>query len=295
VSIVARILNLYLRLTEKPYLAREQDPWRIRAGFERKARIFFRAPSGAQVAEGTLNGIPALTVTARDVDPEARPMLFYLHGGAYVFGSPKTHKAMLARLSVFTGLPAVLPGYRKAPEHVFPAALEDTERAYRAAVAKGPVIIGGDSAGGGLALALLGRILAEGWPQPLGVFAFSPLTDLTFSGASVTRNARAEAILPVARIDELRNLYLAGADPTDPRASPLFADFKGAPPVWLCVGDTEILLDDTRRIAAQLRAAGADVTEIVERDLPHVWPIFQTLLPEARHTLRDLAGWIGRL
>ena len=190
----------------------------------------------------------------------------------------------------------ILPAYRLAPEAAFPAAIEDAMTAYRAVTGRpGCVVLGGDSAGGGLALAVLAEILREGLPKPLGVFALSPLTDLRFSGESARTNAKRDVLLPVERASEMADMYLQGADPSDPRASPLLANFDGAPPVWLTVGDTEILLDDTRRLADRLREAGVDVCVRVEHDLPHVWPIFYSVLPEARSTLRDIAGWITTL
>lgn len=294
-SVIRHLLKPYLRLTEKRHLARAQDPAALRRSFEAKARIFFHAPRGARYRRATLAEVPVLQAEAREVAGSTRPRILYFHGGAYVFGSPDTHKAMLARLSAQTGLPTVLPKYRLAPEHRFPAALEDAEAVFRALAAQGPVILGGDSAGGGLALALLARCLDRGWPPPVGTFAFSPLTDMTFSGASLAENAAADVILPASRLADMRAMYLGDADPADPRASPLFADFSGATPVWLGVGDTEILLDDTRRLATRLRAQGVAVTEVVARDLPHVWPILQTLLPEARDTLRAVAHWAKTL
>ena len=145
------------------------------------------------------------------------------------------------------------------------------------------------------ALALLAEILRHGLRRPRGVFCFSPLTDMTFSGDSMASNADAEVMLPVARAGELARMYLRESDPRDPRVSPLFAGFRGAPPVWIAAGDTEILLDDTRRMAARLRADGVRVTEVIARDLPHVWPIFGPLLPEACRTLEEVAGWIRSL
>ena len=142
---------------------------------------------------------------------------------------------------------------------------------------------------------MLARILADGLPPPLGCFAFSPWTDLTLSGESLTNNASTEVILPPERIAEGAEHYLGDAPADAPGASPLFADFEGAPPVWLSAGTTEILLDDTRRMAQRLRDQGVTVTEVIETDLPHVWPLFQTLLPEARATLREVAEWINSL
>lgn len=155
--------------------------------------------------------------------------------------------------------------------------------------------LGGDSAGGGLALSLTLEILKAGLPRPRGLFLFSPLTDLTFSGASFAANARADVMLPAPRANDMAGMYLQGTDPRDPRALPLFGDFTGAPPVWVTAGTTEILLDDTRRLAKRLAAQGVGVTCRIGHDLPHVRPIFQGFLPEARQTLDDLAGWLTDL
>ena len=292
------LLNRYLRLVEKRRWARVEDPEDIRRAFERQARWFFHGPRSTRRERRRLTQdgrqIPALW--ARAPGAAEGPVLLYFHGGGYIFGSPRSHAAMLARLSALTGLPACLPDYRLAPEHRFPAAFDDCLGAYAVlAHHPGGVILGGDSAGGGLALAVLAAILRQGLPAPRGVFAFSPLTDMRFSGESFRTNAEADALLPAARAGEMAGMYLAGADPDDPRASPLRADFTGAPPVWLTVGDTEILLDDTRRMEAHLRAQGVDVTCVIEHDLPHVWPLFHDLLPEARETLGKLAAWVTSL
>lgn len=289
---VARLLSAWLRRTERPRLARAQDPKRLRRAFERNARLFFWPPRGTAFRETRIAGLPAT-----GVNPDfPGPLILYLHGGAYVFGSPRTHRAMLARLSAETGGPALLPAYRKAPENAFPAALDDAIRVYEAVMHRpGGVILGGDSAGGGLALALLAEVLDRDWPKPLGTFAFSPLTDMSFSGESLHRNAATDAVLPAARVGEISEMYLQGADPRDPRASPLFARFTGATPIWLTASEGEILLDDTRRMTARLQDQQVAVTEVIEAGLPHVWPLFHGILPEARATLRSLSRWISSL
>lgn len=293
-SLLRPVLNAWLRRIQKPHLARVEEPAEIRRAFARNARIFFHAPLGTTRQAVTLGGRPALEVAGRD--GADGPRILYLHGGAYVFGSPATHAAMLAWLCRELDGRAVLPEYSKAPENRFPAALEDAEAAWQELIARGEdparMIIGGDSAGGGLALALLGVLLAKGHPLPAGVFAFSPLTDLALTGDSLDRNADADVMLPVQRTHDMVEMYLGDHDPRDPRASPLYADFKGAPPVFLSVGETEILLDDTRRMQWQLAGQAVAVTVEEASDLPHVWPIFHNILPEARTTLRNLADWI---
>lgn len=289
-SLALRILNVWLRNVEKPALARITDPGHLRRSFERKAKIFFRMPRG--IFKETRHYAGRQTLCLRPGSGERGAAVLYFHGGAYIFGSPYTHAAMLGRLSKNAGCSVFLPSYRLAPEHPFPAAVEDALAVYSEIVEKhGRVFLGGDSAGGGLVFALLARVLDQGIPPPLGCFAFSPLTDMTFSGESLQLNAHREAVLPSSRINEMKDMYLAGHDPHDPGASPLFASFKAAPPVWLTAGTTEILLDDTRRFAAHLADQGVQVEHSYVDDHPHVWPIFQSFLPEARHTLHRVADW----
>lgn len=297
-SLLRPILNTYLRLVEKPRLARTKEPRQLRRNFERQARLFFHAPRGTQQQwqglEAAGRRIDVLEVAPSALTSQA--VILYIHGGGFVFGSPRTHAAMLGKLCHLTGMRAVLPKYRLAPESRFPAAARDVRTAWDGLIASGvdpaQVVVGGDSAGGALALGLLAELGGEGAAQPAGVFCFSPLTDLTFSGESFHQNAQSEAILVTSRADETGQMYLGDHAADDPAVSPLFADFTGAAPVWLTVGSTEILRDDSRRMAAELQAQGVDVTFTETHDLPHVWPIFHNTLPEARASLREVAGWI---
>ena len=292
-SWIRPLLNHYLRLTEKPHLQKAQDPQALRRSFRIKARLFFHPPWGTRITATELGAGEALHVTPPGDLSDV--VLLYFHGGGYVFGAPETHSAMVSSLARRVRARAVLPRYPLAPENPCPAAADFAEAAYHAARAKHPaarIVVGGDSAGGGLALTLLARLLDKGAPLPACVFAFSPLTDLSFSGESIRTNAQTEAVLPVARIPDMARMYLNGTDPSDPDVSPLFARFAGAPPVWITAGDTEILLDDSRRMVDRMTEQGVAVTYVEERDLPHVWPIFHNLLPEARATLDGLATWI---
>jgi len=295
-SLARPILNLWLNLFEKRFLAQAGDPVATRIGFERKARFWFWPPRGTEFETGELRPgdgapVPVLWVRARGAGRQA--VILHFHGGAYFMGSPVTHRAMLAQLSALSGIPACLPDYSLAPEHPFPAAYDDAMTAYRGLLAQGwpssQIILGGDSAGGGLALALLAGICREGLPKPLMTYAFSPLTDLTFSGASLRDNRATEVMLPDSRLLDMPELYLQGADPKDPRASPLFAEFPGASRVLLIASRSEILLDDSREMAASLRRQAVPVETWLEPGLPHVWPMFHSLLPEARRTLKALA------
>lgn len=297
-SLQARLLNQWLRFTEKPQLARTTDPVAFRRKFETKARFFLHPPIGTRREWEPLGAGRALRVTPpRCADA---PVILYFHGGGYVFGSPRTHAAMLATLARDVEAIAILPEYPLAPEAPYPAAIDRAEDAYLALLAKGAnpneIILGGDSAGGGLAFALLNRLLAQKASLPAGVFAFAPLVDMRFSGASFTANVQSDVVLPAHRAQDMAEFYLAGQSPDEPDVSPLNGAFEGAPPVWLAVSDSEILYDDSVRMAARMEEQKVSITMHVAHNLPHVWPIFHNMLPEARSTLRDLARWInGRL
>lgn len=300
-SLRLNILNGFLRLVEKPKMARAKTPDDLRKPFEIKARLFFWPPRKSTYKEDELKfgdaSIPAHWAISEHADEDR--VILYFHGGGYVFGSPKTHRAMLARLSAMTGVVACLPKYRLAPENPFPAAIDDAVAAYQTLLARGicanKIVMGGDSAGGGLVLALLGEITRQKLPQPAGVFALSPLTDLTFSGQSFVDNAKSDVMLPTQGAANMAHQYMQSAALDDPRASPVNALFSSDTPVYLTASDSEFLLDDTRRMTVRLREQGVDVTEVIVENHPHVWPIFQGALPEADQSLRDIAAWIKPL
>ncbi len=288
-------LNLGLRLFAKPYLRRADDPITLRTQFEHDANLLFRAPPFMCAVPDRLADLPALWVSCGHV--KQRPVILYLHGGAYVVGSARTHAKMLARLSKLSGMRVCLPNYRLAPEAPFPAAFDDARKAYDALIARGytpeNIAIGGDSAGGGLALALLGTLCRAG-TSPKAAFAFSPWVDLAMEGRSLRENAQSDPLLPVSRIMELRDMILQGAPPKDPRISPLYGAFPACPPVYLQSSDSEILRDDARRMARWLLHEGADVTLDNWRNTPHVWQMFDGWLPEARAALQKTAAFLKR-
>ncbi|GGB20213.1 alpha/beta hydrolase [Allosediminivita pacifica] len=282
--------NMLLRHTARPRLARTPTPEVAARDMERGARFLFRPPPFLRhvVRPGGMHWFSQGPCAPRRV-------ILWFHGGGYVAGSPRTHRAMLGRLSRLAGVEVCAPDYRLAQEARFPAAVEDARAAWERLMAEGyrpeDVVIGGDSAGGGLAAGLLAWLCQRGTP-PAGAVLFSPWTDLTLSGASLTENAEADALLPVGRIGELAEIWLGEADPADPRASPLWADFPTPPPVFIAWSQTEILRDDAARLADRLEQAGSEVRRMVHPVAPHVWPYFLGWFPEARQTLRRAAVFV---
>ncbi|MCK0141865.1 alpha/beta hydrolase [Aliiroseovarius sp. F20344] len=291
-SWLRRPLNLWLRLTERPALTRATPETvdRVRRRFERVTRLSLHPPRGLRYAWHDM-ARPVMEIDP-DVAEDAH-ILLYFHGGGYFFGSPRTVRNMVGRIARAAGARALLPAYRLAPEHPFPAAPDDALAIYQEVVAAHPdqaIIIGGDSAGGGLALALLAQIVALDLPKPALTIALSPLTDLTTSGASIRDNDKTEVVLPAERMAELAAYYLDGADARDPRASPLFATFSGATPVLITVSRSEIFLDDALRMAASLEEQGVSVDLQEDDGLPHVWQMFAGPLPEANQSISRIAN-----
>jgi epsilon-lactone hydrolase len=293
-SLRLRALTFVMRLLVRPLLARAVQPVKLRRSYDLVARLFLAPPFLLHQVEA---GLPALHwVRAGPIHP-AR-IILYLHGGGYVAGNPAGYAAMLGRLSQLTGLHVAAPVYRLAPEHPAPAAFDDAVLAHAGLIARGyapgDIVLGGDSAGGGLALALLAHLCAHKL-HPAGLFAMSAWTDLSLTGASLQSNAAADPILPVAQMPTLVAMVRGDLAPDDPRLSPLFATFNAPPPVFLQVGTTEILLDDTRRMADVLRGAGGQVEVSELPGVPHVLHLADGYLPEARAALQQIARFVVSL
>lgn len=297
-SLAMHLIAGMMRPIVRSMLSRAQDPAPLRIHMERSARWMFRntphalyLPVRYRAQSGDL---PALWVSAR-AKRIPNKVLLYIHGGGYIAGSPHTHKRMVARLCRMTGLRAFVPAYRLAPEYPVPAALEDVAAAHAHLLAlgyaPGDILLGGDSAGGGLALALLAQLCAKG-QAPGAVFAWSPFCDQTFSGESVQENGRRDHFFPGDRVQFLAQMILGDTAPEDPRASPLFAEFPDCPPVLLQASSSEILRDDAMRMEAKLRANGTDVRLEMWENAPHVWQIFDGWFPEARSAISNTARFL---
>jgi len=289
-------LTWALRRWIKPKSLHDQDIVRSRA-------LTARMPFGARLAPRwqirAAHG-PALKgewIEPAAPDHEARGRcILYLHGGGYVAMSARTHRAITSRLAAGGNASLFALDYRLAPEHKFPAALEDALAAYRALIAAGTpaacIVVAGDSAGGGLALALLLAVRDAKEAAPAAAVLFSPWTDLAATGDSIVANDDADALIFGAWIAQMARHYLGDTPATDPLASPVYADLTGLPPLLIQVSDSEVLLDDSRRVIENARRVGVDATLQIWPGLPHDWQIFAPILPEARAALRDAGAFI---
>jgi monoterpene epsilon-lactone hydrolase len=296
----AMLLNGFFRLTMKRHGKKPINLERLRAMTKNPPRSALAVPGGYTVE--SLRNEQGLDFDVADVSrnaPHRSPVIvLYLHGGGYLFGSPKTHRQVLIAMAKAFQAPAYGLDYRLAPEHPFPAAVEDAAKAYQWLLSRHPeaeIVLAGDSAGAGLAIATAVGVRDAGFKQPKAIVAFSPYSDLAVTGASVEANARSCAMFTPRGIREAAAMYLAGADARDPRASPLYADLAGLPPMLLFASRHEILRDDTLRLAERASAAGVKVQLIVRDRLPHVWPVFVTLLPEARDAFATVTAFARQI
>ncbi len=250
-------------------------------------------PRKLTYVDAVVGGIPAIVATPTAVRPDRH--ILYIHGGAYVLGSPRSHIAMCARLAKRAAATVTVIDYRLAPEHVYPAAIDDCFAAYRAIIADvdpALVTLAGDSAGGGATLATLGALKQAGDPMPGAVYLLSPWTDLTGSGESVVTRAPFDPMFDGTGLLDAATTY-AGDTPLDhPGVSPLFADPTGYPPTLIQTGMDEILLSDSIRLAERFEAAGVDVRLDLRDDLWHVYPILAGYMPEATDALVRAAVFI---
>jgi monoterpene epsilon-lactone hydrolase len=248
-------------------------------------------PGDVVVTEVSAGGVPACWLDSPDVDPGK--VLLYLHGGGYQTGSVRSHRELAARLGREAGARVLLLGYRLAPEHRYPAAIDDALAAWRwlrtdVGLPASSMVIAGDSAGGGLSAALMVAVRDAEEAPAAGAALLSPWTDLACTGPSITERSDQDPIIAAGRLEEMAATYLGGADPRSPLASPLYADLSRLPPLLIQVGTAEMLLSDSLRFAEAAEAAGVEVELHVEEGLPHVFPLMANA-PEA-HAASTLIG-----
>lgn len=290
----ARLLNSYMRL-----FVRRRD-WGEARALTRRARRWFGAPPiyrdvplwglrHERVENENVRG-EWLSVT----EPESG-VLLYIHGGGYVSCSAATHRPITAALARLTRCRVFSADYRTAPEAPFPAAFDDVVAAYQWLTTCGapgePVAVAGESAGGGLALALAAHLRDAGWRAPACIAALSPWTDLAGAGASIRGNDGRCAMFRPENIPAFASVYLDGAAADDPRASPLYAEARGLPPILLQVGSTELLLDDAVRMHERVLAAGGSSRLTIYEDVVHGWQHMVPIVPEARAALVEVGAF----
>jgi epsilon-lactone hydrolase len=291
-SIQSRTMASWLR-RQKFFSGEQIDPIKLRMRIERLAGKA-PPPRRVRVVPVAADSVPGEWLIPRDA-PHDRALL-YIHGGAWFLGSTTTHRPLVSSLAYASRVRALSINYRLAPEHPFPAGLDDCLAAYewllRSGIAPDKIVVAGDSAGGNLTLALLIALRDAGKPLPAGAVAISPATDLTFTGESYTARAHLDPFFSDLGSNTIVEDYITDHDPRDPLISPLYADLHGLPPLLLHVGDHEALLDGVVGFGQRASAAGVDVQTVVWPGMFHVFHIFAAILPEARQANAQIAAFI---
>lgn len=292
-SLRARATNRFLRMTTRSLWRPDLDIVQVRRHTARIDARLGRRPPAVPFQPVTVAGVPAAWVGAPEL--ANRGTLLYLHGGAWCLHLPSVYRRLAAELSQLTGMRVLLVDYRLAPEHPFPAAIDDCFAVYGALVEQGitrrPFALAGDSAGGNLALVTLMRARDALLPAPDCAALLSPATDLTASGPSMRYNADADPMFSPIAIDLVPDQYCPGQDRRNPLLSPLFGNWNGLPPLLFHAGSTEMLLDDSVRAHDRALQAGVDASIEVWPHLPHVFHVFRWM-PESRAGLRAVADFI---
>lgn len=279
-------------LQAQPIPAEIPEPQVLRSMFEMMAAMF-PVPEGVRQTRIDAGGVAAEWIEMPGSSAER--IVLYLHGGGYVIGSIQTHRSLVARIARDAGARCLAVEYRLAPEHPFPAALDDALAAYRFLVGSGispaQIVIAGDSAGGGLTLATLLALRDAGEPLPAGAVCLSPWTDLEGTGASHSDPSIDDPMINLPGLRAMGRLY-GGNNVSEALVSPVHADYRGLPPLLVFVGTREMLLDDSRRVVAKAKEAGVDVTLVEREGLIHVWPMFGDSIPEAADAVEQIGQFV---
>lgn len=287
---VIELLKKFQKMTE------ETTVESTRKGLEQLA-VMSKIPDDISCEPVKINSIEGEWITAPGVKQDK--VLLYLHGGAFVAGSIDTHRDLISRISRAGNIKVLAINYRLAPEHPFPASLMDAFNSYQWLISEKDfnpknIIIGGDSAGGTLTLSVLIKIRNEDQPLPKAAFCISPATDMTGSGESYTTKADVDPFLTPELGDLVSDNYLKDVDPKNPLVSTLFADLHRLPPIYIQVGTSEILLDDSKKIAEKLEASGVDVELEIWEDMIHVFAAFASFAPESREAIEKIGDFIKK-
>lgn len=289
--------NLYARMVQKPALTLIGYQPLARRIADLNAVLTLKTPPGLRLTKKTLRhaGQVARTTICQAEPAASGGTLLYLHGGAFMIGSLRMYRHLVARLGAAADQQAHFLHYDLAPEHPYPVALDQATTAYQALCADpeaGPISIMGDSAGGNLVLALLHRICSRDLPRPAAVVALSPLTDMRMTAPSLQQNVRSDHLVAPRWASRGKEAYRAGHDPANPELSPVLGDFTGAPPCLIHADDTEILADDARAMAETLRAQEVAVQLNISHGRTHVWHLNVGRCPEADSSVAEIGQFV---
>ena len=258
-------------------------------------RMENKLPAGLKVEPFTISGMKAEWLIPEGADPSK--LILYTIGGGYISGTCNDHRTLVAKVAMTSGVAVLMFDHRLAPEHPYPAALEDSLTAYRWVLVQGyspkNILIMGESAGGGLCLATLLAIRDQGLPLPAAGVALSPWTDLKLTGDSYRTRTKV-CISPPGMNVVCSKYYVGDHDPTEPWISPLYGDLHGLPPLYIDVGEYETMLDDSTRFAAKAQAAGVETTLVIGKKMIHCYPLMAGMFPEATQALENVCGFIKR-
>ena len=287
-SLQAHVTVWMLKWRLKPRLSRARDVAEARRLLTPPR---FPIPKDVRLAPGESGGVPGEWA---ETSASGSVTLLYLHGGGYYACSAETHRPITTAFAR-RGFRVFAPNYRLAPEHPFPAAVDDAVAAYEALRAGDPgrnIVVAGESAGGGLTVALMLALRQKSQPLPAAAALFSPWTDLALTGDSVQTNSRRCSLFRSSTPGTAARWYLGSGDPRNPLASPLYADLAGLPPLLIHVGADEVLLNDSTRLASRARAAGVDCRLKIWPVVPHAWQLAQRIMPEARESVAEAAEFL---
>jgi acetyl esterase/lipase len=290
-SFQSSVVNMIARTIRSSFFIHKAEASTQRKSFERLAN-FTKFPRMVRSETINYHGLNAMWFTPKKCNDDR--VILYLHGGGYCTGSVNTHRAMIARIARASQCRALGIDYRLAPEHSSPAALEDTLKAYMALRREGHenIFIAGDSAGGGLAMALMLKLRQKGLRKPAGAVLISPWVDLVMTGESIETKSSLDPLIDPAVLARFAERYCRDTDPAHPLVSPLYGRLHNLAPVFIQVGGNEVLLDDATRLAKKLKKAGTDVELSVWENMFHVWHYLGGILPEAGEAIQAIGGYI---
>lgn len=297
----ARILNFFLKhFIKPPQAVMPMNPGvmrGLRKVVEAGSKLINKLPSHVSIQNVDAGGVPGEWVISGDgIDQDK--VIFYLHGGGYFFCSPATHRPITWRLSRETKTRVLSIDYRLVPEHTVDNCCEDAVSAYRwlldQGFSSGNIVIGGDSAGGGLTLLTLLALKSRGIPLPRAAFCISPFADMSQTSPTFISNARKGHMFHKNSLKKMEAYLSAGRDPYDPAISPAFGDYKGLPPLFIQVADSELLLNDSLLTAESAKKAGVEVELRIWHNLPHVFTLFSDFIPEGKKGIKEITNFINK-